>query len=150
MKIATIIVRSLLGLMFIVFGLNILFNFMPQPPPPEGPARNFIMALSVSHYFYVVGVLEVVGGVLLLAGRFAPLGLMLLGPVIVNIFCFHVFLEHSGLPMAVLVSALALFLLWTYREHFAGLIKHVPASTPAANADLESRRTESVKMQTAH
>jgi uncharacterized membrane protein YphA (DoxX/SURF4 family) len=150
MKIATIIVRSLLGLMFIVFGLNIFFNFMPMPPPPEGPARNFITALAVSHYFYVVGALEVVGGALLLAGRFVPLGLTLLGPVIVNILCFHVFLEHSGLPMAILVSALALFLLWGYREHFAGLVKSVPAraepdrlqivaSTLAANPDSESR-----------
>ena len=68
MKIATIVVRSLLGLMFVVFGLNIFFHFMPQPPPPEGPARNFITALADSHYFYVVGALEVVGGALLLAG----------------------------------------------------------------------------------
>lgn len=146
MKIATIIVRSLLGLMFVVFGLNIFFNFMPQPPPPEGPARNFIMALAVSHYFYVVGALKVVGGALLLAGRLVPLGLTLLGPVIVNILCFHVFLEPSGLPIAVVVSVLALFLLWRYREHFAQLMKSVPtlgearsqeivATTPAANPD---------------
>jgi uncharacterized membrane protein YphA (DoxX/SURF4 family) len=150
MKIATIIVRSLLGLMFIVFGLNIFFNFMPQPPPPEGPARNFITALAVSHYFYVVGALEVAGGALLLAGRFVPLGLTLLGPVIVNILCVHVFLEPSGLPMAIVVSALGLFLLWRYREHFAGLVKSVPprtepggqqllASTPATNPDFEPR-----------
>ena len=146
MKIASIIIRSLLGLMFIVFGLNIFFNFMPQPPPPKGPARNFITALAISHYFYVVGALEVVGGALLLAGQFVPLGLTLLGPVIVNILCVHVFLEPSGLPMAIVVSALALFLLWRYREHFAGLVKSVPAraesgsrqivaSTPAANPD---------------
>jgi hypothetical protein len=91
--------------MFIVFGLNIFFNFMPMPPPPEGPARNFITALGVSHYFYVVGTLELVGGALLLAGRFVPLGLTLLGPVIVNILCVHIFLEPSGLPMAIVVSA---------------------------------------------
>lgn len=127
MKIATIIVRSLLGLMFSVFGLNIFFNFMPMPPSPEGPARNFTMALAVSHYFYVVGALEVVGGALLLAGRFVAFGLTLLGPVIVNILCVHVFLEPSGLPMAIVVSALALFLLWRYREPFLGLVKRVPS-----------------------
>jgi uncharacterized membrane protein YphA (DoxX/SURF4 family) len=127
MKIATIIVRSLLGVMFIVFGLNIFFNFMPLPTPPEGPARNFRIALVVSHYFYVVGALQVVGGGLLLAGRFVPLALTLLGPVIVNILCVHVFLEPSGLPMAIVVSALTLFLLWGYREHFAGLVQRVPA-----------------------
>ena len=149
MKLATIIARSLLGLMFIVFGLNIFFNFMPQPPPAEGPARNFITALTVSHYFYVVGALEVAGGSLLFAGRFLSLGLTLLGPVIVNILCFHVFLEPSGLPMAIGVSALGLFLLWRYREHFAGVVKRVPtraesgsqqivASTLAASPDFES------------
>lgn len=126
MKVATTIVRSLLGLMFIVFGLNIFFHFIPQPPAPEGPARSFITVLAVSHYFYVVGALEVVGGALLLAGQFVPLGLTLIGPVIVNILCFHVFLEPSGLPMAIVVSALALFMLWLYREHFAGLVKSVP------------------------
>src|SRR5205085_5166206 len=101
MKTAIIIVRLLLGPMFIVFGLNIFFSFMPQPPPPEGPAGNFIMALTVSHYFYVVGALEVAGGALLLAGRLVPLGLTLLGPIIVNILCFHLFLEPSGLPVAI-------------------------------------------------
>ena len=134
MKIATIIVRSLLGLMFIVFGLNIFFNFMP--PPPEGPARNFIMALAVSHYFYVVGALEAVGGALLLAGRLVPLGLTLLGPVIVNILCVHVFLEPSGLPMAIVVSALALFLLWCYREHFACLVKSVPMRAESGSQQI--------------
>jgi len=123
MRIVTIVVRSLLGLMFVVFGLNMFFNFIPMPPPPEGPARNFMMALAVSHYLYVVGALEVIGGALLLSGRFAPLGLTLLGPVIVNILCVHFLLEPNGRPLAVVISALALFLLWRYREHFAGLVK---------------------------
>jgi putative oxidoreductase len=76
-----------------------------------------------SHYMYVVGALQVIGGLLLLIGRFVPLGLTLLGPVIVNILLFHIFLDPSGLPMAIVVSALALFLLWRYRENFAGLVK---------------------------
>ena len=128
MKIATIIARSLLGLIFVVFGLNMFLHFIPTPPPPEGPARDFMMALFVSHYLYVVGALQVVGGVLLLIGRQVPLvGLTLLGPVIVNILCFHVLMAPAGLPMAVLVSLLALFLLWRYRDHFAGLVKNAPA-----------------------
>jgi uncharacterized membrane protein YphA (DoxX/SURF4 family) len=139
MKIATIIISSLLGLMFIVFGLNIFLSFMPQQPPPEGPARNFIMALTVSHYFYVVGALEVAGGALLLAGRFVPLGLTLLGPVIVNILCFHVFLEPSGLPMAIVVSALALFLLGGCREHFSDLVKSVPARAGSDSPQIVAR-----------
>lgn len=91
MKIATIIVRSLLGLIFVVFGLNFFLHFIPIPPRPEGPARDFMTALAVSHYFFVVCALEFVGGVLLLAGRLVPLGLTLLGLVIVNILCVHIF-----------------------------------------------------------
>jgi hypothetical protein len=128
MKTTTIIVRSLLGLLFVVMGLNIFLNFIPMPPPPEGPARNFMMALFMSHYFWVVGALEVVGGALLLTGRYLPLGLTLLGPVIVNILCFHLFMLPSGLPLAIVVTALALFLLWRHHEYFAGLVK--PVSRP--------------------
>jgi len=126
MKTATIISRVLLGLIFVTFGLNMFLNFIPMPPPPEGPARQFMTALFVSHYVYVVGALQVVGGVLLLIGRQVPLGLTLLGPVIVNILCFHVLMAPAGLPMAIVVSLLALFLLWRYREHFAGLVKNAP------------------------
>ena len=124
MKIATIIARSLLGLIFVVFGSNMFLHFIPMPPPPEGPAREFMTALFLSHYLYVVGALQVVGGVLLFAGRWTPLGLALLGPVIVNILCFHALMAPAGLPMAIVVSLLALFLLWRYREHFAGLVKN--------------------------
>jgi len=124
MKTATIITRVLLGLIFVTFGLNIFLNFIPMPPPPEGPAREFMTSLFMSHYVYVVGALQVVGGLILLSGRWMPLGLTLLGPVIVNIVCFHVLMAPAGLPMAIVVSLLALFLLWRYREHFAGLVKN--------------------------
>lgn len=127
MKIATIIARSLLGLIFVVFGSNMFLHFIPMPPPLEGPAREFMTALFLSHYLYVVGALQVAGGVLLLIGRKVPFALTLLGPVIVNILCFHVLMAPAGLPMAIVVSLLALFLLWRYREHFAGLVKDAPA-----------------------
>jgi putative oxidoreductase len=123
MKIATIIARSLLGVVFVVFGSNMFLHFIPMPPPPEGPARDFMTALFVSHHLYLVGALQVVGGVLLLTGRWAPLGLTLLGPVIVNILAFHVLMSPAGLGMAVVVSALGLFLAWRYRENFAGLVR---------------------------
>ena len=133
MKIATIIARSLLGLIFVVFGSNMFLHFIPMTPPQEGPAREFMTALFLSHYLYVVGALQVVGGVLLLIGRKMPLGLTLLGPVIVNILCFHVLMAPAGLPMALVVSFLALFLLWRYRGHFAGLVKDggpAPSQSP--------------------
>lgn len=123
MKIATIIVRVLLGLMFVVFGSNIFLHFIPMPEQKPSLATDFSKALMESHYMYVVGFLQAAGGLLLLIGRFVPLGLTLLGPVIVNILLFHIFLEPSGRPMAIIVSAPALFLLWRYRTDFAGLVK---------------------------
>jgi putative oxidoreductase len=126
MKIATIISRTVLGLIFVTFGLNMFLNFIHMPPPPEGPAREFMTALYLSHYLYVIGAVQVVGGLLLFTGRWTPLGLILLGPVIVNIVCFHVLMAPAGLPMAIVVSLLALFLLWRYGEHFAGLVKNTP------------------------
>lgn len=123
MKIATIIARSLLGLIFVVFGSNMFLHFIPMPPPQEGPARDFMTALFVSHHLYVVGALQVAGGLFLLTGRWAPLGLTVLGPVIVNILAFHVLMAPAGLGMAMVVSALALFLVWRYRENFAGLVR---------------------------
>src|ERR1700679_2147799 len=121
MKIATIIARSLLGLIFVVFGLNIFLHFIPMPPPPEGPAREFMTALFLSHYLYVVGSLQVVGGPLLFTGRRAPLGLTLVGPVIVNIVCFHALMAPAGLPMAIVVSAFALFFFLNLRKKFCGI-----------------------------
>src|SRR6059036_644337 len=114
MKIAAIIARSLLGLIFVVFGSNMFVHFIPMPPPPEGPARDFMTALFVSHYLYVVGALQVVGGLALLTGRWAPLGLTLLGPIIVNILVFHALMAPAGLPLAIVVAALAVFLVRRY------------------------------------
>ena len=145
MKIATIIVRNLLGIIFVVFGLNLCFHFIPIPSSPEGPARDFKTALAVSNYFYVVGALEFVGGLLLLAGRFVPLGLTLLGPVIVNILCVHVFLDRSGLPIAIGVSTLALFLLWRCRENFAGLVKDSRLSALSPGHPVTSKAATTIR-----
>jgi len=122
MKIVTIIVRSLLGLVFVFFGLNGFLQFLHMPPP-EGMAGDFAKALFVSHYFYVISGLQVVGGALCLIGWFVPLGLTLLGPVVVNILLFHLLLEPKGLPLAIVVSALEFYLVIAYRKAFAGLLK---------------------------
>ena len=123
MKIATIIARILLGLVFVVFGSNIFLHFIPMPPQNPSLATDFSKALMESHYMYVVGFCQVAGGLILLTGRFIPLGLTLLGPVIVNILCFHIFMNHQGWQVASVVAALALFLLWRHRANFAGLLK---------------------------
>jgi uncharacterized membrane protein YphA (DoxX/SURF4 family) len=123
MKILTVIVRVLLGLMFVVFGSNAFLHFIPMPPLPATPAGNFIAALSSTSYLHAIAVLQIAGGLLLLIGRYVPLGLTLLGPIIVNIVLFHVFLDRSGFGMAAAVALMALFLLWRYREAFAGLLR---------------------------
>lgn len=122
MKIATIIARVLLGLVFVVFGSNAFLHFITAPPM-SGPAGAFIGAMMDTGYVKVVGFCQVAGGLILLIGRYIPLGLTLLGPVIVNILCFHIFMNHQGWQLASVVAALALFLLWRHRANFAGLLR---------------------------
>jgi putative oxidoreductase len=123
MKYAIIIARVLLGLVFVVFGSNAFLHFIKMPPM-QGQAGAFIGALINSGYIYAIAMLQVVGGLLLLIGaRFVPLGLTLLGPVIVNIMLYHIFLDRSGLPMACVISILALFLLWVYRSRFPAIFQ---------------------------
>lgn len=123
MKYVIIIVRVLLGLMFAVFGSNAFLHFIPMPPL-EGNAAAFMGALVNSGYIYPIAVLQVLGGLLLLiGGRFVPLGLTLLGPVIVNIVLYHIFIEPQGLLMAGIISLFALFLLWVYRFKFPAIFQ---------------------------
>jgi uncharacterized membrane protein YphA (DoxX/SURF4 family) len=93
MKTAIVISRFILGLGFVVFGLNVLHPFLPQPPIPEGslPAR-FMGVMGPSHWMALAGLFQVFGGVFVLLGRAAPIRLTLLGPVLVNILAFHIFL----------------------------------------------------------
>lgn len=122
MKILTTIARVLLGLIFVVFGLNAFLHFIPMPMP-TGLAGDFMKALFVSHYLYAIKCFEITGGILLLVGRFVPLGITLVGPVVVNILFFHTFLAPAGLPLALVMAALELFLIASYRNAFAGIFR---------------------------
>jgi uncharacterized membrane protein YphA (DoxX/SURF4 family) len=121
MKIVTLIARILLGLVFLVFGLNGFLNFLSMSPMPTGLAGQFMGALFMSHYYWVVAALQIAGGLLLLVNRFVPLALVLLGPVIVNILCYHVFLNHVGAPPAIVVTVLWFIVFYANRQHFAGI-----------------------------
>ena len=124
MKYLIVVVRVLLGLVFLFFGSNAFFKFMGPPPEMHGQAGAFITALMSSGYMYVIAVLQVLGGLCLLLGaRFVPLGLTLLGPVIVNIVLYHLFLDPQGMPIAIIISVLALFLLWIYRFKFPAIFQ---------------------------
>jgi len=120
MKITVIIARYLLGIVFLVFGLNGFFHFIPSPPP-TGLAGQFAGALFVSHYLVAVFLLQLVGGVLLLANRFVPLALSLLGPVIVNIILFHALMAPEGLGLALVVTALWFVVFYAERRAFSGV-----------------------------
>jgi putative oxidoreductase len=120
MKIAVVIARVLLGLIFVVFGLNIYFNFIPSPPM-SGDVGT-LMGLMFKHgWFTFYGLLYLVGGLLLLIGRFVPIGLVLLGPIIVNVLLFHLTFNPSGIGPGLLVTVLEIFLIYAYREHFKSL-----------------------------
>jgi uncharacterized membrane protein YphA (DoxX/SURF4 family) len=122
MKVATVIVRVLLGLMFVVFGSNAFLQFMPMPELTGYPAQ-FIGSMAQSGYIYAIGAFQVLGGLLLLIGRYVPLGLTLLGPIVVNIVLYHLFMDMSGIPVAIVVAVLWLFLVWRNRDAFAGLFR---------------------------
>jgi uncharacterized membrane protein YphA (DoxX/SURF4 family) len=121
MKILTLIARLLLGLIFVVLGLNGFLNFLSMGPMPSGLAGQFIGALALSHYFWVVAALQVAGGALLLVNRFVPLGLVLLGPIIVNIILYHLFLNLTGIALAFVVTILWLIVFYAHRQNFSGI-----------------------------
>ena len=121
MKIVTLIARLLLGLICVVFGLNAFLNFLNMGPMPSGLAGQFMGALFQSHYYWVVAGLQVAGGLLLLVNRFVPLALVLLGPVIVNIILYHVFLNSSGAALAIVVVILWGIVFYSYRQYFSSI-----------------------------
>jgi putative oxidoreductase len=131
MKHASTIAGGLLGLLFIIFGLNFFLKFIPMPPgPAEGsPAALFFAAIYPTGYLTFVKVLEVLGGVLVAIPKTRNLGLLVLGPVIINILAFKIFLtKGAGLldPPLILICALAAFLLWSGRKAFTNLCNTSP------------------------
>jgi putative oxidoreductase len=123
MRIAATISRYLLGIIFVVFGLNGFLNFIPQGPVPAGPALQLMIALTTTHYFAFVFAVQLVAGVLFLANRYVPLALTIIGPVIVNIILFHALMVPSGLPLAALVTILWFILFANLRPAFAGIFR---------------------------
>ena len=129
MKIAWHIARILLGLIFLVFGLNGFLHFLPMPPQ-TGLAAQFSAALAASHFFTVVFLVQVVGGVLLLLGRFVALALNILGPIIVSIVLFHLFIAPSGLPLAILITILWIVVASRTRGYLAAIFNPRPDAPP--------------------
>jgi len=122
MKIAALIARIIMGLIFVVFGFNGFLNFLQGPLPP-GLAGQFIIVLNQSHYGWAVAGIQIIGGALILANRYVPLGLAILAPVIVNIDLFHIFLfpQLSQSVMAILVTLCWIVAFIPVRQNFSCL-----------------------------
>ncbi len=116
--------RILMGLAFVVFGLNGFLNFLPQPktPMPEGAAGFAGALMKTGYMFPLVAGTQLLVGVLLLLNRFVPLALALIAPIIVNIIAFHVFLAPSTIGPGILVLVLELYLAWAYRKAYRPML----------------------------
>lgn len=127
MKIAVIIVRVLLGLLFLFASVTYFFDLI-TPPPMEGTVKAFNEGLAAAPYFFtVLKITELLCGLAFVAGRFVPLATVVIAPVIVQIFLFHLFLDMTGLPVAIFLVLANLFLAYAYRRSYATLMAAKPA-----------------------
>jgi putative oxidoreductase len=133
MKILNNASRFLLGLIFLVFGLNGFLHFIPMPPP-TGVAGQFLGSMFVTKYLLFVFAIQLIGGVLLLLNRYVPIALTILALIIVNILLFHSLMNPSGLGLAIFVTILWAVVFASVRSAFAGIfqarVETAPASVP--------------------
>jgi uncharacterized membrane protein YphA (DoxX/SURF4 family) len=123
-----IIARYLLGLMFMVFGLNGFLNFLHQPPPANPLAIQFFVAISSSHFAAFFFAVQLIGGLLLLSGYFVPLALTLLAAELYNILAFHVTFAPATIPPALVASALWVLVFLQYRRSFQQILAAKPVA----------------------
>jgi putative oxidoreductase len=122
MKIAAIVARYLLGLIFTVFGLNGFFNFLPATPLPP-LATQFFTVLVTSHFMMPIFVIQLVCGLLFLSNRYVPLALTLIGPVIFNILLFHITMNPSGIVPGAIATVCWLIVFASVRSAFTGIFR---------------------------
>jgi putative oxidoreductase len=126
MKIVSMIARYLLGLLFVVFGLNGFLNFIHQPPPANPLALQFLIAVSTSHFAAFFFAMQVIGGLLLLSGFFVPLALTVLAAELYNILAFHLTLAPASIAPALVASVLWVLVFLQYRKSFNGILAVKP------------------------
>jgi putative oxidoreductase len=127
LKIVSLISRILLGALFVFGGSNHLFNFFGKQPLPPGHAGQFIGAIIEIGYLNFIGVMEVIGGLLLIVDQFVPFGLTLLGPLVVNIFVLNVLIAPKALPVAILMVIFWVVGAWPFRTLFFPILQRKPA-----------------------
>lgn len=128
MKTSTTICRVLLGIIYLVFGLDYFFHFIPYQPNHTGRVAAFKAALINVGYFYpMIKSIQIVGGLSLLVNRYAPFFAVVLFPISVNVLLYHTFLVPSGWLMGVVLMVPNLFLGYAYREYYRGMFVKKPA-----------------------
>jgi uncharacterized membrane protein YphA (DoxX/SURF4 family) len=128
MKTAAIVSRYLLGLIFTVFGLNGFLNFIPQPPPADPLAIQFLTSVGASHFAAFFFAIQVLGGLLLLSGYFVPLALTMLAAELYNILAFHVTLSPATIAPALVASVLWVLVFLQFRDSFNGIFSAKPGT----------------------
>ncbi|NBR87787.1 MAG: hypothetical protein EBT61_20185 [Verrucomicrobia bacterium] len=132
MKLATNIVAGLFGLMFLAGGIFFFFGTLPPGPPEDSLPGKFMAAFGPTGYMAFVKVCEIIGGALVAVPKTRNLGLLILGPIVINILCFHGFVAKGGFGGGhAFITIAALFLLWTERQAFAGLVNRPTTTEPA-------------------
>ena len=123
LRYATVAAKVLLGVSFLVLGANGFGHFLPMQPPPSQSGQSFLGVLESTGYLKVVNVLEMMAGGLLIGGRLAPLALLILGPIVINILLYDLLMNPQALPLAGFFGLLIMFLAYRHREHFAPFFK---------------------------
>ena len=129
MKILTLVARILMGLTFLVFGLNGFLHFLPMGPAPQGIQAQFMAIMGATHYLYAPFALQIICGLLFLINRYIPLALTLICPVIVNILLFHALMAPASALPGVFVTVCWLIVYWSVRPAFRGIFQPRPTPT---------------------
>jgi putative oxidoreductase len=122
-KIVAMICRVLMGVVFLVFGANLIIPFLPTPSLPPGAMKDFTTVLGSTHYAVVVGFFQLVPGILLLINRYVPLALTVLAGELVNILAFHILVARSGVfPVPIVMVIFWIIVFWRVKGSFAGIL----------------------------
>ena len=120
-----LIARILLGLVFFASGWVGLLNLYPMPPNlPERLVAFNAGLIATGYFFPFLKITEIVCGFLLLSGVFVPLALVVLAPIVLNIFLVHAFLAPSGLPLAIVLGLLLSYLAF-FAEPYSAVVKQI-------------------------
>lgn len=121
MRIGVMVCRILLGAMFVIFGFNGFFGFLKPPQMPTGLPGEFMDVFFKSHWIWVVAAAQVISGALLLVNRYVTLGLVILGPVLVNILTYHITMDLPGIVPGLVCTILWAIVAWSKRDNLRGI-----------------------------